>query len=312
MARDPSERDAVGARLAAVAPPAGWVPAPPGRPGRDAAEVPDPRPAVAADPDAAERPEAEPDGAVPTDPAAAMPADPEAAQDALAASRALAAALTSYTAAHGHPLDAAEVGEPGRVRLATRARVALAALLVLALVAGVVVVRAWQRTPSVTLPLSAAEAPSARGTGEPPSPGSAAPMVVVHVVGAVAEPGVVSLEAGARVADAVAAAGGATAEADLAAVNLARVLTDGEQVVVPLPGAVAGGGAVDGGPALVDLNRADADALDALPGIGPVLADRIVAWREQHGRFTAVEELAEVSGIGPSLLAGVRDLVRVG
>ena len=128
----------------------------------------------------------------------------------------------------------------------------------------------------------------------------------MHVVGEVRRPGVVHLPSGSRVTDALDAAGGATAEADLAAVNLARVLADGEQVVVPGPqSAEASAGAG------LDLNSADAAALDALPGIGPVLAARIVAWRTEHGRFSTVEELAEVSGIGPALLDGLRGLVRV-
>jgi competence protein ComEA len=119
----------------------------------------------------------------------------------------------------------------------------------------------------------------------------------------------------------VAAAGGPTASADLTAINLARVLVDGEQVVVPAPGDTPSTGAAPGasggtggaaGSGRVDLNRADAAAFDTLPGIGPVLAERIVAWRDEHGRFTAVEELTEVTGIGPALLAGVRDLVQVG
>ncbi len=97
-------------------------------------------------------------------------------------------------------------------------------------------------------------------------------------------------------------------DADLAGLNLARVLTDGEQVVVPGPGDAADGAARAPG---VDLNRADAAALDALPGIGPVLAERIVSWRSAHGRFSTVDELAEVAGIGPALMAGLRELVRV-
>jgi len=129
------------------------------------------------------------------------------------------------------------------------------------------------------------------------------------------------MPAGSRVGDAVTAAGGATRSADLAAVNLARVLVDGEQVVVPKPGEnvgppVAGGGAsgaagsgggqagaagADGGK--VALNSADLSALDTLPGVGPVLAQRILDWRTEHGRFTSVEELGEVSGIGEKLLA---------
>ena len=103
--------------------------------------------------------------------------------------------------------------------------------------------------------------------------------------------------------------------ADLAALNLARVLADGEQARVPRPGeappaGAAGGRAVTGAPgAPVSLSTADASILDTLPGIGPVLAQRIVDWRTEHGRFTTVDELAEVSGIGEKLLAQVRPLV---
>lgn len=141
-------------------------------------------------------------------------------------------------------------------------------------------------------------------------------VVVVHVVGQVAAPGVVRLAAGARVVDAIDAAGGASTEADLGAVNLARVLVDGEQVVVPRPGEPVApvtsltGTAQEPGGGPLDLNTADATALDALPGIGPVLAERIVQWRTDHGRFSSVDELAEVRGVGPSLLADLRDLVR--
>src|SRR5690606_38974656 len=146
-----------------------------------------------------------------------------------------------------------------------------------------------------------------------------------HVVGQVAKPGVYRMAGGARVADAVASAGGATRGADLAAVNLARVLVDGEQVVVPKPGEVvagAPGGAVGSGSGAggsgggsgtpggagstggkVSLNTADLPALDTLPGVGPVLAQRILDWRTEHGRFTRIEELGEVSGIGEKLLA---------
>lgn len=148
--------------------------------------------------------------------------------------------------------------------------------------------------------------------------------VVVHVVGQVRRPGLVRLGAGARVADAIERAGGANAGADLSTLNLARVLVDGEQVRVPRPGEVlpGGAGAVGGAPAggagapggggsLVDLNTADLAALDTLPGVGPVLAQRIIDWRSEHGRFTSVEELGEVSGIGEKLYAQIRPKVTV-
>ncbi|WP_337059466.1 ComEA family DNA-binding protein [Kineococcus sp. G2] len=146
--------------------------------------------------------------------------------------------------------------------------------------------------------------------------------VVVHVAGRVLRPGLVTLPAGSRVAAALDAAGGATGEADLAALNLARPLTDGEQVLVPAPGEAAapapaaalppaqGAAAGAGTAAPVDLDTATAEQLDALPGIGEVLAGRIVAWRQDNGGFTSVEELGEVPGIGPKLLDGLRDLVR--
>ena len=150
--------------------------------------------------------------------------------------------------------------------------------------------------------------------------GAAAGLLVVHVVGQVRTPGVYRMPAGSRVGDAVTAAGGATRSADLTAVNLARVIVDGEQVVVPKPGESAGapvagggaGGAGSGGAQAgaagaaggkVALNSADLSALDTLPGVGPVLAQRILDWRTEHGRFTSVEELGEVSGIGEKLLA---------
>nr|WP_216648489.1 ComEA family DNA-binding protein [Isoptericola chiayiensis] len=166
-------------------------------------------------------------------------------------------------------------------------------------------------------------APADRGpAGSVPAPvaGSAGVEVVVHVVGQVARPGLVGLPAGARVADAVEAAGGASDGADLAALNLARTVTDGEQVYVPAPGEEvpappptrsAGGGAAEEPTAPVRVNEADASTLATLPGIGPVLAERIVARRDENGPFTQVDQLAEVSGIGPVLLDELRDLVTV-
>lgn len=135
--------------------------------------------------------------------------------------------------------------------------------------------------------------------------------VYVHVSGAVREPGLYRVPPGSRVLDAIAAAGGFADDADQAAVNLARPVSDGEQLHLPTPAEAekAGGAAVDGG--AVDVNRADASALETLPGIGPALAARIVAWREEHGPFGSVDDLLAVAGIGDKVLAGLRDLVRV-
>jgi competence protein ComEA len=150
-----------------------------------------------------------------------------------------------------------------------------------------------------------------------PTPTSGS-VVLVHVVGQVRHPGLVRLASGARVGDALRKAGGTTRRADLSAVNLARLVADGEQVFVPAPGqsppSAAGPGpaaapsAGSGSP--VDLNAATESELDALPGVGPVIAGRIVAWRREHGRFASVEELTEVSGIGDATLERLRPLVR--
>ncbi|HEX6233854.1 MAG TPA: ComEA family DNA-binding protein [Jiangellaceae bacterium] len=146
------------------------------------------------------------------------------------------------------------------------------------------------------------------GAGEPGAEG--ATELVVHVAGEVAEPGIVRLPPGSRVVDAIEAAGGATSGVDLTPLNLARVLTDGEQVAVgidPPPQAAADPGAA--GAATVSLNSASAEQLATLPGIGPTLAARIVQWREQNGRYTAVDELLEVSGIGPAKYDAIAGLV---
>ena len=130
----------------------------------------------------------------------------------------------------------------------------------------------------------------------------------VHVVGEVESPGMYQLPTGARLVDAVFAAGGLTEEADNSSVNLARELTDGEQIIVfsiSQEGEAAGTTASG----LVSLNRAGDKELEELPGIGPALAGRIVAWREANGGFKSVQDLLKVSGIGESLLSGVVDLV---
>ena len=136
--------------------------------------------------------------------------------------------------------------------------------------------------------------------------------VFVHVLGAVQRPGLYELREGARAVDAVAAAGGFLPSADQTQVNLARFVTDGEQIVVPEQGAApppAPAGASPGG--LLNLNTADAAALEELPGIGPALAARIVDWREANGRFTAVDDLQQVSGIGDKTFAELKELVTV-
>ena len=141
---------------------------------------------------------------------------------------------------------------------------------------------------------------------------AAAASVYVHVSGAVATPGLYVLEEGARVVDAIAAAGGFAPGADEAAVNLARPLSDGEQLHVPAAGeAAAPQGAAAVGDGRVNLNTADAAQLDTLPRIGPRWPQRIIEWREANGRFTSVEDLLAVPGIGDKMLEALRDLVTV-
>jgi competence protein ComEA len=135
-----------------------------------------------------------------------------------------------------------------------------------------------------------------------------APRLVVDVAGAVRRPGLYRLATGTRVDDAVAAAGGGTARADIAAVNLAAPLSDGEQVLVPARGAAGAAGA-SAGSTVVDLNSATAEQLDTLPGVGPSTAAKIVAYRQQHGAFHSLAELDAISGIGPSKLAELKGLV---
>ncbi len=135
----------------------------------------------------------------------------------------------------------------------------------------------------------------------------------VHVLGAVEKPGLYVLDLDARLVDAVGAAGGTTDDADLTAINLARAVEDGEQILVPTVGAptAASPGAATPGDTRIDLNAADQAALETLPRIGPALAERIIAWREENGRFQSVDDLLAVPGIGEKLLEGMRDGVRV-
>lgn len=179
----------------------------------------------------------------------------------------------------------------------------------------------------IELTLPRAEAPSPPApAGRPPGDGavqaSPASGVVVHVAGAVTSPGLYRLGDGARVADALDAAGGPANDADLDAVNLAGKVADGERVYVPRrgeapPAVVAGGGpgAPDAGGGLsagpLDLNTATAEQLEALPGVGPATVEAILSYRKEKGRFRSVDELLEVRGIGEAKLAGLRAKVRV-
>lgn len=132
--------------------------------------------------------------------------------------------------------------------------------------------------------------------------------VYVHIVGEVVSPGMYQLPVGARLVDAVFAAGGLTDQADNSSVNLARQLSDGEQVVVFKIGEVAEtGGSASGG--LISINRATAEQLEELPGIGPALSARIIAYRDANGGFKAKEDLLNVSGIGDSIFSGFVDLI---
>jgi len=151
------------------------------------------------------------------------------------------------------------------------------------------------------------------GVGGASAPTDAGEELVVDVAGKVRRPGIAVLPAGARVVDALAAAGGARRGVDLTALNLARPVVDGEQILVGVAPAAGVAGTLDsptpGGDALVNLNTADEAALDTLPGVGPVTADAILAWRDSNGGFTSVDELLEVDGIGEATLADLAPLV---
>jgi competence protein ComEA len=264
--------------------------------------------------------------------------------------RSASGVAAAYAAAHGHPTDPRP--EQGARRWAlkgTTAVVALVAVLLLGVGVAALSLRGDGVEPLTQLaadgepaggqaggPADSSAPPVSSAPSGPlptaPTPGSAGAAdggLLVHVVGEVAEPGLVTVPDGARVADALEAAGGTTRKADLTAVNLARTVVDGEQLYVPKPGEQAPGAAAPGagGPAsgtggpgasggstdaTVDINTADAAALEALPGIGPSIAQAIVEWRAANGQFASVDELEDVPGIGPATLAEIRDSARVG
>jgi competence protein ComEA len=214
--------------------------------------------------------------------------------------------------------------DPGRTGV-----LALATIGVLAVLVTVFVVLRDRPAPVTSANLPPVQMVS---SSAPPSADGGAGPVVVSVVGLVHKPGLVTLTSGARIADALTAAGGALDGADLIGLNMARRVSDGEQIVVGIAAptgepttmgsSVSGpagtapdaapsgdGGSAASGP--IDLNTATVEQLDALPGIGPVTAEAIVAWRTANGRFAGVDQLGEVDGIGPARLEKLRGLVRV-
>ena len=198
------------------------------------------------------------------------------------------------------------------------------------LAVGAAFLRSSSPPPRLTLPKaepgSGAPAPSpAPDPGATQTPGTTTPVTVtVHVAGQVVHPGVYAVPAGARVADAIVAAGGPSAEADAEQLNLAARVADAERIYVPKQGEAV---ATDAGPAPppgpapgpasaaaagpLDLNTATAEQLEALPGVGPATSKAILAYRSSHGRFRSVTELLDVPGIGPAKLEALRPLVRV-
>ena len=238
-----------------------------------------------------------------------------------------------------HALDRLDRLAPAATRperLRVRLRVGVGGAIVLALVALVVTVLVsafGQQTSRSVPPAGAADTASASAwaSATPPAPDAQSPgstggtvTVFVHVLGAVASPGVVELPDGSRVLDAIAAAGGLTATADPAGANLARRVTDGEQIYLPQQGelppgppaaAATGpaGSAEAGAPAvaIVNLNSATPADLETLPRIGPAMAQRIVDYRTTNGPFRSVDDLRNVTGIGDKTFEALRDLVRV-
>jgi competence protein ComEA len=188
-------------------------------------------------------------------------------------------------------------------------------VLILALVAGASFAYARSLPKGGATPLATPIAP-ASPTGSPTSGG-----IVVDVEGAIRAPGVYTMPVGSRVADAVRIAGGATAAADLATVNLARPIADGERVYIPRKGEApppqaaggdpAGGGSLGSAGGKVNINTASVGELNSLPGIGDVLAQRIVDYRTQHGPFHDIKDLMKVEGIGQKKFDSLKDYVTV-
>jgi competence protein ComEA len=197
--------------------------------------------------------------------------------------------------------------DPRRARVRMGAGAALILLLAGLAVAVFVTAMAPHGASSVVAPGDTSAGPAADDAWDEPD----AAVLFVHVLGQVARPGLYELSEGDRAVDAVAAAGGFTPQADPGGINLARLLTDGEQLVVPAIGEAPPASGADAGPSAgkINLNSADAATHDTLPRIGPAMAQRIIDWREANGRFASVDDLLAVTGIGQKTLDGLRDLV---
>lgn len=202
-----------------------------------------------------------------------------------------------------------EAQDGGSGRLHRRSRLVVAALI--GLVALSIVVSAlgiWSAGSGSSTTLTASE-PSADIAIDTSELSATPELVVVHVSGAVGVPGLVELEKGSRVNDAVSAAGGAGPDADLHQVNLARSVLDGEHIIIPRLGEQLPAAASPGGTGPISLSQSPPERLQELPGVGPALASRIVSWREANGAFVTIEDVLAVSGIGPATLEKFRDQV---
>lgn len=213
------------------------------------------------------------------------------------------AAARAYEAAHGALGEDLDASEPPRWRWEVSSRVIVTLSVVAAIIGALVV---WAPRPAGAV----VSAPLVAGQESPMPAAVSASFVSVHVAGAVLQPGVYELSVGSRVADAITAAGGPVDGAQLDSINLARRVADGEQVRVLTEDemSASGGLSADG---RININTAAASQLEDLPGVGPVLAARIVAYREQHGQFASVEALESVTGLGPAIVAGLADAAAV-